>query len=71
MNMQNFWLGDKAPGAYIIDQLAHPFAHRVGPIIWVRGRWEMQVEFLARQRDGVAVEIGEVCRGLEINFTVV
>lgn len=31
----------------------------------------MQVEFLAGESDGVAVEVGEVCSGLELDFAVV
>lgn len=30
----------------------------------------MEIEFLAREGDGVAVEVGEVCGGLEFDFAL-
>lgn len=56
---------------YFVDELAHALAHGVRLIALVCGGGQMQVEFLAGEGDGVAVEEGEVCGCLEFYFAVV
>lgn len=55
---------------YLVDEFAHALAHRVGAIVGVGGRRQVEVEFLARERDRVGVEIGEVGGGLEFDLAV-
>lgn len=56
--------------SYLVNQLPHSLAHGIRDSIVSRGRREMQVEFLARGRHRVGVQICVVCWRLQLDLAV-